>query len=148
MASVKKQNEKSLKNLQSFHQDMWKMWLVCVCVCTYVLSHVWLCMDCSPTRILCPWDSPSKNTGVVAMPSSRGSSHPRIKFAYLASPGLAGGFFTTMAPGKPQKCSKAYLKDWLRCKLVSLGAERWDRKLATTTGDFEWCMKKDFSTDL
>ena len=21
-------------------------------------------MDCSPTRLLCPWDSPSKNTGV------------------------------------------------------------------------------------
>ena len=29
------------------------------------------------TRLLCPWDSPGKNTGGVAMPSSRGSSRPR-----------------------------------------------------------------------
>ena len=29
-----------------------------------------------PTRLLCPWDSLGKNTGVVAMPSSRGSSRP------------------------------------------------------------------------
>ena len=30
------------------------------------LSCVWLCdlMDCSPLRLLCPWDSPGKNTGV------------------------------------------------------------------------------------
>ena len=28
-------------------------------------------------RLLCPWDSPGKNTGVVAMPSSRGSSRPQ-----------------------------------------------------------------------
>ena len=28
-------------------------------------SHVQLChpMDCSPSRLLCPWDSPGKNTG-------------------------------------------------------------------------------------
>ena len=25
-----------------------------------------------PTRLLCPWNSPGKNTGVVAMPSCRG----------------------------------------------------------------------------
>ena len=30
-----------------------------------------------PTRLLCPWDSPSKNTGGVAMPYSRGPSQPR-----------------------------------------------------------------------
>ena len=30
-----------------------------------------------PSRLLCPWDSSGKNTGVVAMPSSRGSSQPR-----------------------------------------------------------------------
>ena len=34
----------------------------------------------------------------VAMPSSRGSSDPRIE---PASPALAGGFFTTAPPGKP-----------------------------------------------
>ena len=30
-----------------------------------------------PTKLICPWDSPSKNTGVVAIPFSRGSSQPR-----------------------------------------------------------------------
>ena len=30
-----------------------------------------------PARLLCPWDSPGKNTGVVAMPSSRESSQLR-----------------------------------------------------------------------
>ena len=30
-----------------------------------------------PTRLLCPWDFLGKNTGVVAMPSFRGSPRPR-----------------------------------------------------------------------
>ena len=30
-----------------------------------------------PTRLLCPWSSPGKNTGVVAISYSRGSSQPR-----------------------------------------------------------------------
>ena len=30
-----------------------------------------------PTKLLCPWDSPGKNTGVVATTSSRGISQPR-----------------------------------------------------------------------
>ena len=30
-----------------------------------------------PARLLCPWDSPGKNTGWVSTASSRGSSRPR-----------------------------------------------------------------------
>ena len=26
------------------------------------------CMDCSPTKLLCPWNSPGKNTGVDPPP--------------------------------------------------------------------------------
>ena len=40
---------------------------VCVCVCVQLLqSCQTLCspMDCSPPVLLCPWDSPGKNTGV------------------------------------------------------------------------------------
>ena len=33
--------------------------------------------DCSPARLLCPWDSRGKILEWVAMPSSRGSSQPR-----------------------------------------------------------------------
>ena len=47
-----------------------------------------------PTRLLCPWNSPDKNTRVVAMPSSRGSSQPRdwSQVSYIA-----GRFFTVWA---------------------------------------------------
>ena len=43
---------------------------VCVCVCVCVCAPVQLCLtlgdpvDCSPTKLLCPWDSPGKNPGV------------------------------------------------------------------------------------
>ena len=43
-------------------------------------SRVQLCdvMDCSlPGRLLCPWDSPGKNTGMVTVSSSGGSFQPR-----------------------------------------------------------------------
>jgi len=38
---------------------------VCACSLSHS-SHVRLCspIDCSPARLLCPWDSPGKNTGV------------------------------------------------------------------------------------
>ena len=42
-----------------------------------------------PTRLLCPWDSPSKNT--PSMPSSRGSSQLRDRTQVSH---IAGGFFT------------------------------------------------------
>ena len=38
------------------------------------------------------------------MPSSKGSSPPRIKPTSLMSPALAGRLFTTSAPGKPPVC--------------------------------------------
>ena len=41
---------------------------VCVCVCARAraLSHVWSLhpRGLQPARLLCPWDSPGKNTGV------------------------------------------------------------------------------------
>ena len=44
--------------------------------CAQLLSRVRLCnaMDCSPPGSSVHGDSPGKNTGVVSMPSSRGSS--------------------------------------------------------------------------
>ena len=50
------------------------------------------------TRFLCPWDSLGKNTGVVAMPSSRGSSQSRDQTRVSCT---AGRFFTAEPPGKP-----------------------------------------------
>ena len=39
---------------------------VCVCVCVCAQSCLTLCdlMDCSPPRLLFPWNSQNKNTGV------------------------------------------------------------------------------------
>ena len=37
--------------------------------CVTLQSH-----GLQPSRLLCPWDFPGKNTGVGAMPSSRASS--------------------------------------------------------------------------
>ena len=36
-----------------------------------------------PARLLCPWDSPGKNTGVVALSFSRGSFNPGIYLQLL-----------------------------------------------------------------
>ena len=44
-------------------------------------------MDCSPTKILCPWNSPGKNTGVDPPPGDL--SNPGIKPPSLTSPALA-----------------------------------------------------------
>ena len=74
-------------------------------------------MNYSPARLLCPWDSPGKNTGVVChflfqAPLSMGFSRQEycsdLPFPFpgnlpdsgiepmsLVSPALAGGFFTT-----------------------------------------------------
>ena len=49
-------------------------------------------MDCSPTRLLCPWDSPGKNTGVGSF--SRGSSQPRNQTQVSC---IASRFFTSWA---------------------------------------------------
>ena len=48
-------------------------------------------------RLLCPWDSPGKNTGVGAIRLPRDLPNPGIKPASLMFPALAGRFFTTSA---------------------------------------------------
>ena len=55
-----------------------------------------------PTRLLCPWDCPSKEywIGLQFLPPGD-LPYPGIKPVSLASPTLVGGFFTTAPPGKP-----------------------------------------------
>ena len=55
-----------------------------------------------PARLLCLWDFPGKNTGVgLPFPTRGDLPDPGIEPASLESPALAGGFFTTVPPGKP-----------------------------------------------
>ena len=54
-----------------------------------------------PTRLLCPWDSPGKNTGVGCHFLLQGNlPDPGME---PGSPAPAGGFFPTDPPGKPFK---------------------------------------------
>ena len=55
-----------------------------------------------PTRLLSPWDFPSKNTGVGCRALLKGIFPTQgIEPVSLASPELPGGFFTTEPLGKP-----------------------------------------------
>ena len=65
-----------------------------------------------PSRLLSPWDSPSKNSGAVALPPPGDLPHPGMEAASLVSPVLAGGFFTTSATmGLAKKFVQAFLQD-------------------------------------
>ena len=70
-----------------------------ICTCAKLFqSCPTLCdpMDCSQTaRLLCPWDSPGKNT--LPCPPPGDLPNPGIKPTSLTSPALAGRFSTTRA---------------------------------------------------
>jgi len=51
-------------------------------------------LSATPWTIHSPWNSPGQNTGVVAIPFSRGSSQPRDGTQVSR---IAGGFFTSQA---------------------------------------------------
>ena len=73
--------------------------VVCVCLCLVTPLCSTLCdhMDCSQPGSSAHEDSPGKNTGVGAMPSSRGSSQPRD---WTQISHITGGFFTIWATRK------------------------------------------------
>ena len=82
---------------------------VCVCLhaCVHTLSH-WIMSNSlqpyglQPARLLCSWNSPGKNTGASCHFLLQGIfPDPGIEPTFLASPALAGRFFTTEHPGKP-----------------------------------------------
>ena len=53
-----------------------------------------------PTRLLCPWDLEYQSR--LPFPPPRDLPNPGIKPASPLSPTLAGEFFTTELPGKPE----------------------------------------------
>ena len=68
-----------------FHRHIMhlKSWLqffllrVCVCVCPSVMCDCSQLHGLQPARLLYPWNPPGKNTGVVTIAFSRGSSPPK-----------------------------------------------------------------------
>ena len=51
---------------------------MCACSVASVMSDSLRPCGLQPARILCPWDSPGKNTGVGCLPSFRGSPNQRL----------------------------------------------------------------------
>ena len=81
--------------------SMFELHLVYVFVCVFTRSVVSDSLQPNrlATRLLCPWNSPGKNTGVgLPFPSPVDFPNPRTELMY---PALAGGFFTTEPLGKP-----------------------------------------------
>ena len=76
----------------------------CARVCLVAQLCPTLCdsMDCSPPGSSVHEIFQIRILEWVAISYSRGPSQLRIKPASLASPALAGGFFTTVPPGKPK----------------------------------------------
>ena len=68
-------------------------------------------MDCKPTRLLCPWDSPGRNTGVGCHTLLQGifptqGSNPHLLCLLL----WQAGSLLLASPGKPVKPLKELLK--------------------------------------
>ena len=95
--------------------------------CAQMLSHVLLFATpwTVPTRLLCPWDSPLKNTGVGChFPPPGGLPDPRIEPASLAS--HVGKLFTpsttwevTIHAIRCQRFMRQYQNCWLHLQVVS-----------------------------
>ena len=80
---------------------------VCVCVCTCAHECAQSCptfcnpMDCSLPGFSVHGIFQARILKSVTISYSSGSSWPRDQPTFLASPALAGGFFTIAPPGKP-----------------------------------------------
>ena len=72
----------------------------------YVFSHLFTFGSLwphglSPIWLLCPWDFPSKNTGVGRISYSRRSSQPRDQTCVSCVSCIGGRLFIPEPPGKP-----------------------------------------------
>ena len=89
------------------------------------MSNFWRSYALYPARLLCPWDSPDKNTGVIAIVFSRVCCWPRNQTHVPMSPTLAGRFFTTSATWEAKLLAYILLNDlivefnftWMQCFL-------------------------------
>ena len=82
-----------------------------------IVSHSLQPHGLQPVMVLSPWNFPGRNTGVVAISFSRGSSQLRDRIRISC---LADGFFTAEPPGKLHSknttCSQyLYIYEWKLC---------------------------------
>ena len=87
---------------------------MCTCKVASVVSDSLWTYGLWPARLLYPWDSPSKNTEWVAMPSSRGSSLPkdRTLIFYISCTGRQVLYHWRHLGGKGAACVRLQ-SQWL-----------------------------------
>ena len=76
-----------------------------------VVSDSWQPHRLQPIRLLCPWDSPGKNTGVGCNFYSKGSSWPRDWILGSCSPALKADSLSLCHWGGPMKFTQSVLED-------------------------------------
>ena len=82
--------------------------------CAHAQSCPTLCLsrDCSPVRLLCPWDfSRQEYWSGLPFPSPGDLPDPGIEPVSLASPALAGRFLTTRATREPNIMKMIWCKE-------------------------------------
>ena len=85
-------------NMQRSHRE----W-VCACSVASVMSDSLWPYGLQPTRLLCSWDSPGKNTGVGCHFLLQGDlPDPGMEPVSLTSPALAGWFYGTSGTWEAQ----------------------------------------------
>ena len=114
----------------------------CVCVCS-VLSDSLSPRGLQPTMLLCPWDSPGKNTRVGFHFLLQGIFQTRDQ-SCVSCDSCIGRYFTTEPPGKP----RSYLINYLKKKNnVNRCREAFDKiKCAFITKSGKQEQKETFST--
>ena len=82
----------------------WLKWAKCLCACMLSrFSHVWLFATPWTLRLLCPWDSPGKNTGVGCYALLQGTFQTQgTEPESLTTPALAGGSLPLVYLGSPK----------------------------------------------
>ena len=84
----------------------------CCCVSHSILSDSSLPQGLQPSRLLCPWDFPGKNTGVGCYFFLQGI-FPTQDQTHVTCVSCTGrGFFTTVPPGKPAPTARLAHSPW------------------------------------
>ena len=78
------------------HSSLITTWLHACCAASVTSNSLWL-YGLQPARLLCPWDSPGKNTGVGHHALLQGIFPTQGSNSRLTTPALAGRLFTPSA---------------------------------------------------
>jgi len=84
---------------------------VCLCVCVFSCSDSLWPYGLWPSRLICSWDFPGKNTGVGCRFLLQGIFQTQGLTYISCVSSIAAKFFNTELPGKPQLIASETLKE-------------------------------------